>query len=75
VLGGLGGPEVVDQLLAGDDLAVVHEQVHQQRPLLGAARLDGLAVPHHLQGAEHPELHERHLRARESRPEASRERA
>ena len=79
--GRAAGPEVFDQLVPGHDLAVVDEQVDEQRPLLGAAGLDGLTVPHHLQGAQHLELHRRHITSGsprfpgdESGPEAFRER-
>jgi hypothetical protein len=55
--GRAAGPEVFDQPVPGDDAAVVDEQVQEQRPLLGAARFDGLAVPQNLHGPEDPELH------------------
>jgi hypothetical protein len=35
----------------------VDQQVQEQRPLLGAARFDGLPVPQDLQRPENPELH------------------
>ncbi len=52
----LPGPELLDQLIGGDDLARPQQQQGEERPLLLARQRHRLAVGEHLQRPEDPEL-------------------
>jgi hypothetical protein len=51
------GPELVDQPVAGDDLAAVQHEEHQERPLSPSAELDPPAVRPDLERPEDPYVH------------------
>jgi hypothetical protein len=51
-------PQPVDQGVAQHDLVSVDQQIREQRPLLADGQRNGSAVPRHLDGAKHTNVHE-----------------
>ena len=49
-------PEQIDEPIGRDDLPVMDEKRHEERPLALPAEFDGLTVEQHLERSEDPEL-------------------
>jgi hypothetical protein len=51
-------PEVLDQAIAANDLVGVEHEEREHGTALGTANVDRASVAQHLEGAEHPKLHQ-----------------
>src|SRR5262249_45373734 len=65
VLQGSGGvrghalaPELLDQAVPANDLVRVEHEEREHGTALGTANVDRATVAHHLEGTEHPKLHQ-----------------